>query len=105
MANAKRKLKDFKACRQKLGVNKARTGEVAKCVNDIVEAFDDYVKNDNLDGSVLFSSKLKIKIEEHGDFGTAVNYLDAAIRNAEEEVRREEEAERERIASLLKGGI
>ena len=105
MASAKKKLSDLKSGRRKLKVSGGETADVRKKANALVEAFDDYVRNDNLSGKTLFYSDLAIQIEEAVDFKTAVRYLDKAIDAAEDEVRREEEEARRRREALLKGGL
>ncbi len=105
MASAKKKLSDLRSARSKLKVSGGETADVRKKAEELVDAFSDFVRNDNLSGRALFYSDLAIPIEEHGDFTAAVSYLDRAIDAAEEEVRREEEEARRRREALLKGGL
>jgi len=100
--SAKAKLADLEAARRKLKVYGTGTSDVKKCVNNLAEAFDDYIRSDNLSSYSVIKENLLVAIEEHADLKTAVRYLNQAIAEAEEEVRQEEEAERQRQEELKK---
>ena len=93
----RRKIDAFRSSRSKLEISDDKTREVSKLVIDIADSFDEYIRNDNVDGLSAFFQNLTIKIEEHLDFETAVRHIDSAIRKAEEELRRKEEEERRRL--------
>ena len=104
MASAKKKLSDLKSGRSKLKVSGGETADVRKKANALVEAFDDYVRNDNLSGKTLFYSDLAIQIEEAGDFKTAVRYLDKAIDGVSDEAYRQMLANCAAAAGRLRSG-
>ena len=102
MSSAKAKLSDLKSAKKKLGIYNDRTSEIRNCVSQLMEAFEEYVRTDHMDSGAIFG-ELKLQIEEHADFTTAVSHLNAAIQAAEEEVRREEEAKKAQWEAFWEG--
>lgn len=92
MTKAEKKLSVLKKGKTKMAPGGSRTSEVNSKVSAVKTAFQDYIKSDNISASDQVTQRLKVSIEEHGDFDTAVYYINRAINNAQAKVNEEKAA-------------
>ena len=91
MTKTEKKLSVLKKGKAKMAPGGNRTSEVDSKVSAVKTAFQDYIKSDNISASDQVTQRLKIQIEEHGDFDTAVYFINCAI-NTQAKVNEEKAA-------------
>lgn len=96
MTNNEKKREALKKGRKKMGPGGSRTSEVAKAFNAVRDTFQEYIKSDNISVYEKVPNGLKLSIEEHVDFGTAVTYIDRAISVSQAEIDKEKAAATEK---------
>lgn len=96
MTSNEKKQETLKKGRKKMAPGGSRTSEVAKVFNAVRDTFQEYIKSDNISAYDKVPDALKISIEEHTDFSTAVTYIDRAISASQAEIDKEKAAAREK---------
>ena len=92
MTKTEKKLSVLKKGKAKMAPGGNRTSEVDSKVSAGKTAVQDYIQRDNISASDQVTQRLKIQIEEHGDFDTAVYFINCAINNTQAKVNEEKAA-------------
>ena len=97
------KLAALESAKSKMAPGGSETSFISGKVQNVCEAFDDYIKSDNIFSSDVVKTVLLQQIEEHPEFCTSVSFLDKAISAtaaAIEAERAEAAAEAKRLLAL-----
>lgn len=92
MTSNEKKREALKTGRKKMAPGGSRTSEVAKAFNAVRDTFQEYIKSDNISAYEKVPERLKLTIEGHADFETAVTYIDRAISAVQTEINEEKAA-------------
>ena len=89
MTKTEAKLRTLKNGKNKMAPGGNRTSEVSRKVLEVKTAFQDYIKSDNISASEKVTDVLSFIVEEHGDFDSALYYINRAIYNTQIKVNEE----------------